>query len=266
LLVRLGEVDVAVVYGRTASAFLEDDEPSDVARFAFERLEAWDRVYFLRLGSSVRWTRDPAFRQWLSGTVDRTSMMRYLFDGLGAWPCDLLSRCGEDRDARDDPGSRWRVPSGVRPRIAVTFERRDRIASDIAARIKADLEDAGVGVDLDPRSRDELERGLRSDRFQVVLSHQRSWTADPVLTLLEILHSTGSMRDETRLALVEAAREPPGSARRLTAASAVQDRILGNATIVPLARIDAWVVTAPGLVLDPGVSPSLDIPRAGWLP
>ena len=55
-------------------------------------------------------------------------------------------------------------------------------------------------------------------------------------------------------------------ASRTVAADAVQERILREATIVPVARIDAWIVTAPGLALDPGVSPSLDIAHAGWLP
>jgi len=143
---------------------------------------------------------------------------------------------------------------------------RRAITSDIAARIKADLEGAGVGVDLDPRSRGDLERGLRSDRFQAVLVFQRPWTADSVLALLETLHATGPVPDHARAVLVEAARESPGSERRSAAAFAVQDRIRRDATLVPLARIDAWVATAPGLVLDPGASPSLDIARAGWLP
>jgi len=266
LLARLGEVDVAIVYGRTASAFLDDVDPSETERFTIERLEAWDRFYFLELSPSARWTRDPAFRHWMSDAIDRASMMRYLFDGLGAWPCDLLSRCGDEAVARDSPTIRWRVPNGVRPRIVLTFDPHDRIASDIAARIKADLADAGVGVDLDPRSRDDLDRELRSGRLQAALVFRRSWTPDPVLTLLDTLHAASPVPGDARAALVDAVREPPASGPRAATADAVQDRILREATTVPVARIDAWIVTAPGLVLDPGVSPSLDIAHAGWLP
>jgi len=266
LLARLGEVDVAVVYGRTASAFLDDVEPSEADRFTVERLEAWDRFYFLVLSPSARWTRDPAFRHWMSDAIDRTSMMRYLFDGLGAWPCDLLWRCSDEAVAHDNPTIRWRVPNGVRPRIALTFDPHDRIASDIAARIKADLADAGVGIDLDPRSRDDLDRELRSGRLQAALVFRRSWTPDPVLTLLDTLHAASPGPGDAGAALIDAVREPPASGSRAVAADAVQERILREATIVPVARIDAWIVTAPGLALDPGVSPSLDIAHAGWLP
>jgi len=266
LLARLGEVDVAVVYGRTASAFLNDVESSEAERFTVERLEAWDRFYLLELSPSARWTRDPAFRHWMSETIDRPSMMRYLFDGLGAWPCDLLSRCGEDAVVHDNPGIRWRVPNGVRPRIALTFDSQDRIASDIAARIKADLADAGVGVDLDPRTRDDLDRELRSGRLQAALLFRRSWTPDPVLTLLDTLHTASPGPEAARAALIEAAREPPASGSRAAVADAAQERILRETTIVPVARIEAWIVTAPGLALHPGVSPSLDIAHAGWLP
>lgn len=266
LLARLGEVDVAVVYGRTASAFVNDVEPSEAERFTVERLEAWDRFYFLELSPSVRWTRDPAFRHWMSDAIDRASMMRYLFDGRGAWPCDLLSRCGDESVADDSPTIRWRVPNGVRPRIVLTFDTHDPIASDIAARIKADLADAGVGVDLDPRSGVDLERDLRSGRLQAALVFRRSWTSDPVLTLLDTLHAASPGPRDAGAALIEAIREPTASGSRTVAADEVQERILREATIVPVARIDAWIVTAPGLVLDPGVAPSLDIAHAGWLP
>jgi MarR-like DNA-binding transcriptional regulator SgrR of sgrS sRNA len=266
LLARLGEIDVAVVYGREASGFLDASDPSEVEGFAIERLEAWDRVYHLKLERSLRWTRDPAFRRWLSRTIDRTAMMRYLFDGHGQWPCDLLGHCGEAASAPEDPGPRWRVPSGVRPRIALTFDERDRIASDIAARIKADLESAGVGVDLDPRTRDEIERAAAGRALQALLTFRRSWTADPVLTLLEVVGPLDTVRDDVGSALAAAAREPLKSAGRAAAAREIQDRILRDAAVVPLARVDAWIVTAPGLALDPGASPSLDIARGGWLP
>lgn len=266
LLARLREVDVAIVYGRDASEFLEASEPSDVERFAIERLEAWDRVYYLTLDRSLRWTRDPAFRRWLSGTIDRTAMMRYLFDGLGGWPCDLLAHCGEAITPPENRGPQWRVPSGVHPRIALAFDERDRMASAIAARIKADLAGAGVGVDLAPRAREEIERGAAGGPFQALLTFRRSWTADPVLTLLEIFNALGPEQDDFGTALVAAAREPLGSARRAAAALEIQERVLREATVVPLARVDAWIVTSPGLALDPGASPSLEIARAGWRP
>jgi MarR-like DNA-binding transcriptional regulator SgrR of sgrS sRNA len=265
LLARLGEVDLAIVYGRDASEFLDATAPPDAERFEIERLHAWDRVYYLGFDRSQRWTRDPGFRRWLSETIDRTAMMRYLFDGLGQWPCDLMSRCGEAIAAPEHPGPRWRVPSGLRPRIQLAFDEGDRIAAEIAARIKADLDGAGVSVHLAPRTRDEIEHG-GGGPFQVVLSFRRRWTADPVLTLLEIAHSMGPVRHDVISALVAGAREPTDSPDRLKAAIAAQERILRDAAIVPLASIDAWIVTAPGLAVDPGASPSLDIARAGWLP
>jgi hypothetical protein len=82
---------------------------------------------------------------------------------------------------------------------------------------------------------------------------------------MQALHRAGPVQDEVRSALASAAREDRGS-RRARAAEAIQDGILRDATIVPIARVDAWIVTAPGLAVEPGASPSLGIARAGWLP
>jgi MarR-like DNA-binding transcriptional regulator SgrR of sgrS sRNA len=276
LLARLGEIDIAVVYGRSASAFFWDgsaagDLPHDgsagPAAFAIRRLPAWDRTYLLWLHPSKRWTRDPGFRRWLSDHVDRTAMMRYLFDGLGAWPCDLLSDCGPEVAGTDDArGPGWVVPRGLRPRITLAYESTDRIASDIAARIKADLDGAGVALSLDPRGREDLDRALKAGELQAAVSFQRPWTDDPVLALSETLRAAGPGFDDAIAALDEASLEPPGSERRVASALEVQDGILRADRLVPLARVDAWIAVAPGLVLRPGIDPSLDIARAGWLP
>jgi hypothetical protein len=83
LLMRIGEADLGVSYGK-AEGTLRGDLGDD---FRLERLERWDRTYCLWLDPADRWINDPQLRRWLGRRIDRTAMVRYLFDGAGeqAW-------------------------------------------------------------------------------------------------------------------------------------------------------------------------------------
>jgi MarR-like DNA-binding transcriptional regulator SgrR of sgrS sRNA len=264
-LARLGEIDAAVIYGRSVSRFLAADDEGPELAFNVERLPGWDRTYVLWLAPGMRWTQDPGFRGWLDATLDRPAMLRYLFDDRGDTPCDLLSRCG-DAALRVDTVTTWRVPRGVRPTMALAFEASDRLGAEIAARIKADVESAGVTVEIEPRSRDGLDRGVRRGEVQAALLYRVPWTADPVLTLLGSLYASPEGLQAEISALDRAAGLPIGSDERRAAAEEVHGRVLSQGRIVPVVRLDAWVATAPGLVLAPAASASLDVARAGWLP
>jgi len=264
VLARLGEIEAAVVYGRSVSRFLDAEEGPSPA-FRVERLAGWDRTYVLWLAPGMRWTQDPGFGRWLDATLDRVAMLRYLFDGRGDAPCDLLSRCGESA-TRGDAVTTWRVPRGARPRIALALDASDRLGGEMAARIKADVESAGVGVDIEPWPGDDLDRGIRGGEIQAALFYRTPWTSDPVLSLLGTLHASPRGLEAELAELDRAARLPLGSDERRSAAEEVHGRVLSRARIVPVVRLDAWIASAPGLVLAPGASPSLDVARAGWSP
>lgn len=263
LLARLDEIDAAVVYGRAASAFVATDETHG-ARFRVQSLPAWDRHYLMWLNPNMRWTRDPSFRRWLDRTIDRTTMLATLFDGRGAYPCSLLS-C-DPSGSTDAGGPTWRVPRGVRPRLELAFERDDAVAADVAARIKADLESAGVDVRIEGLASADLDRATRDGSVQAALFYRRSWTSDAVLTLLSALHRAPYGFDAEIAALDRAAFEPLESYARVSEALSSQKRLLDGARLIPVARIDAFIATAPGLLMFTGPSASLDVERAGWAP
>jgi hypothetical protein len=65
LLFNLGEVDLAVTYGREAELLATGtNKPLEMAR-----LPGQDRIYYLWLNPASRWTNDPTFRRWLAGRI-----------------------------------------------------------------------------------------------------------------------------------------------------------------------------------------------------
>ncbi|MDX1389311.1 MAG: hypothetical protein R3344_08975, partial [Acidobacteriota bacterium] len=138
LLARLGQLDLALVYGRRAARIREDLAATGGT---MTRLPGWDRTYLLWLnpGTGRRWTRDPEFRAWLRGQIDGEEMVEYVFAGEaepahGPWSVQRST----------DVESRWRVPTGIRPRVTLSLDEDDPLASAVGARLKAEIEELGV--------------------------------------------------------------------------------------------------------------------------
>lgn len=230
-----GRVDLAVVYGREAGAL---DTAGAGARLA--RLPEWDRTYALWFNIRARWVNDPYFRRWLAGRIDREGMLRYLFEERGSTAFRLVTD-GADRPAWVPRDERPFAASSS-PRLAISFIRRDRQASDIAARLKAAFESEGLRVDLTARSADDLRQDLTAGRYQVALVSHDSTLSDPVLALTQTLDRLGPGA-ESALALLEAAARIAPAGRRASGAREAETPLLADARLVPLLRLEAWLAT-----------------------
>ena len=261
LLLRLGEVDLAVVYGRAVSRLLQEG----LEGYTIRRLPSWDRVYALWLspGPLNRWTRDPSFRRWLSERIDRAAMVNYLFAGQGE-PARGLIAGGELSEAENVPN--WKVPPVTRPRLTLTFDGGDAHAASLAARVKADLDHAGLNIGLDGADTEQLHRRLSREQIHVALLLHRPATSDPVLALAETLGGVGGTADTVR-SLEAGSLEAAGTPARKEAALRAERRLLENHRLVPLVRLHAWLVMDQDLVdVEAGPSGVLGMERAGWRP
>jgi MarR-like DNA-binding transcriptional regulator SgrR of sgrS sRNA len=251
-----GQLDLAIVYGRAAG---EIRAPRD-GTVRMERLPGWDKIYALWLGSEGRWVNDPAFRRWVAAVIDRESMVRYLF-GTQGQTAQGLTDAGRPRatPAAGRPFSRTSSP-----RLTLAFDRRDRHAESIAARIKAVLEREGVKLLLEPR--DSMGRGAQSeDEPAVMLMAHHPPVGDPVLGLLDTLWPLRVVAREEIRRLLRATRiSDPG--RRGERAGEVESRLIDDARLVPLVRLQAWLARREGLSgVGAGRYGVLRLDRAEWV-
>jgi len=236
LVLRLGEADLAVLYGRAASSLLGENEHSVRMR----RAPGWDRTYFLWSGSRARWVNDPAFRRWLAGTVRRESLLQFLFDGRGvaahslsAPASPILPPPAGTPFVRDAP-----------PRLSLRFDGNDPRAQSIAARIKAELETHGLVLTLLERDARELGEDLRSRELELALWVHRATDGDARESLGRTLRRLGQDGDA-----------PFGTERSL----------LLQGRLVPIVRLDAWLATRRALKgVRPGNYGELRLDRARW--
>jgi len=258
LLLRVGEIDLAVVFGRTASELVAAAAP----RLSISRAPGLDRTYFLWLNPRARWLNDPRFRRWLAARIDRGEMLRHLFDLRGSVAWGLLEPAGRAWAAVEArPLSRT-----SQPRIRLDYAVDDRAAAGIAERLKAELEAERVELEPRPRHPGELAAALRSGDFDAAVLVHRVRAADPVLVLAETLHTVGSLPDSVGGALhrAELAADP---ALRRTLAAAVEGALTSDGTLIPLVRLDAWLARDARLVGVGEDTPGLlRFDAAGWLP
>jgi MarR-like DNA-binding transcriptional regulator SgrR of sgrS sRNA len=258
LLFGLDEIDVAILYGGPVGALLE--EPSGRARL--ERLESWDRDYFLWIDPSKRWVNDPAFRAWIAETIDREALVRFLFDGRGE-PVFSLSSNGSERPAWTPPQTRP-FSTTSHPRLALHYPRSDRLAADIAGRIGAALSLEGVELAVEPRERNQLRRELEQGEVAMALLAHHPPLRDPVLRLLDTIWWLGPGAADAIGGLRQASgRVDPEL--RADAAWLAEYGLLVDLRLVPLIRLHAWLATDPAL-RDVAAGPSgrLRLDRAWW--
>ena len=260
-LAALGQIDLAVVYGRDAARIRKDGHVlTPVPRRA--------PVYALWLNPSAgrRWTRDPAFREWLDEHLDREGMVRYLFSGLGEPVSGLLSADGADTpDATPSP---WSVPRGIHPRLTLSFDVDDPDIAAVAARVKAEIEQEGVVIELDGVSASELAERLHDQDVHAALVAYRPLTPDPVLGLQEFFTSFGTGAEDVVEVLRQAGLESPGSESRLRAAQRAEQLLtVDGGCLIPLVRVFGWAFVSPRLADAIGGDPrDIDLERAWWMP
>jgi hypothetical protein len=246
-----GEIDLAVVYGRTA----QEIPPRSPLRK--RRLEAWDKVYALWVDPQARWVNDPVFRRWIAARIDRESMARYLFGEQAQATGGLLDR---EVHARSPVVGRP-FSSTSSPRLSLSFDARDPHAASIAARVKAVLERES------PNLRLELvdDAGRPRDGSQLVLLGHHPPVSDPLLSLLDTLWPLRGMAAEDIRRLLRATRIDDDVRRRARALE-IERRLIEDARLLPLVRLHAWLVDRSGLSgVDVGRYGVLRLENAEWV-
>jgi ABC-type oligopeptide transport system substrate-binding subunit len=240
---RAGDGDVAVVYA-AAGPSLDSDG------FRVERIPAWDRIYALAFDISARWVNDPTLRAWIGRRLDREATLAFLFGGAGSPAYRLLPLPAEPSG---EPGPRP-VSSGARPRLGLAYDTADRYAGILASRIKAELERDGFQISLVPAGRPPA---------MVLFAHQPI-SVDPIEALEPTVRCLGASAAGSLVAL-ETASWAADEPARVAIAERAEAALLDTATVVPLVRLHAWLVTRDRLVgVEAGPPGLLNLDRAGW--
>jgi hypothetical protein len=248
--------DLAILSGRAAERLRARGD----ARIRLQRLPRWDAVYALWLNAQARWTNDPSFRRWLSGALDRESMARYLF-GEQAEATYGLTGVGKATPA----AARRPFSRTSSPRLALAFDRDDRNAASIAARVKAVLEQEGVVLQLVPGPVVHLRRSLEEGGAQMAIVAHRPPTGDPVLALLDTLWPLRATALEASERLERATRIEDADRRRERAAE-VEAELIERGRLVPLVRLRAWLARHADLSgVESGAYGVLRFERAEWI-
>ncbi len=240
LLFKLGDVDVAIVQGNDVKAL--ETMPQQVA---LARVVEREPTYFLWLNPQKRWLNSPKFRAWLAGTIERSEIVRLLFDRRGDRAYTLHA------DAAATPT--WAIVpdapllAASTPRLTLHYDDADPAAKLLAARLRAEVSADRVDLQLRPTEQDRLLDAVSQGDVEVALLAHRPETSDPVLGLLGTAWWLGDAAREEALALIDAtALEDPVARRQ--AAEDVEHALLADARVVPLVRLWSWLATRDGLV------------------
>jgi MarR-like DNA-binding transcriptional regulator SgrR of sgrS sRNA len=262
LLLRLGDAHVAVTFGQAANDLIED--PASTLRL--ERLPEWDRTYFMWMNPKKRWVNDPVFRRWVAGTIDRDEMVAYLFDDRGQRAFSL-SRAGSTVPVYQLRADRPLSPM-TEPRLQMVYDAADPYAETVAQRVQAVLETERVELSLVAMDQHEIRQALRESQVEIALLAHRPGSEDPVLALEGTVWWLRSGADDAWAGLVEASGiDPRQMAARAEGAWVAEELLLGDARVIPLIRLHAWLAYHRSLAgLDPGPDGSFRLEEAWWLP
>ena len=240
LLLRLAEADLGLLLGADAGELLD---PTG-GPLRLERIERWDRVYYLWLDPGRRWVNDPRFRRWVGSVIDREAMLEYLFDGRGEPAAGLLA--GETAGPAPTVTLPRPLSADSRPRLDLCFDEGDPFAASIAARARAELELHGVELALDPRDASGLSDALSRGRASMMLLAHRPGLEDPVLALTESLIRLPGVPVEL-LESLRAGSRSDDPRERLANARNAEAGVLRDGRLLPLVRLHAWMALDPAL-------------------
>jgi len=259
LLLRIGEADLAVVYGSAAAELIEAGGESITVR----REEGLDKTYLLWFDPRARWLSDPTFRRWLAGRIDRQGMLDRLFDARGSAAFGLLQN-GEG-DAPWDSAAARPLASNTVPRITLDYDGEEADSARIAARLKAELDTVGVTLLLRSRDAPAFAAAVRAGEVEAALLVHRPHSRDPILELGETVQRLGPAADGSRELLRRGARSE-GAAPRTRTALAAERLLTGDAELIPLVRLEAWLAVDVRLAgVDASVPGLLRFGSAGWI-
>jgi hypothetical protein len=251
-----GAFDLAFSWGRAAGRLLAGRDE----RLRLQRIPRWDTVYALWLVADRRWTNDPSFRRWVSTGLDRESMASYLYGEQAEAAYGLTDQDGETPETVRRPFS-----AASSPRLTLVFDEADAHAANLAARVKAVLEQENVDLRLEPCAGGDVRRALDEGRSQMVLLAHRPRVDDPVLAMLDTLWPLRAAAFEETRRLVRATRigDP---ARRRERAAEIEAAMLGDARLVPLVRLHAWLARNTALSrVEVGARGVVRLDRAEWV-
>jgi len=257
LLLNLAQADLGVVFGRAAER-LQRDSRQDLSQL---RLPRWDRTYFLWVDRHARWVNDPRFRRWLAGTIDRSSMVEYLFSGRGEAAFALTVSVATKRETEPRP---FAAPS--RPRLSLAFDKDDPFAARIAERLEATLRLERIELSLTPREAADLRQVGAGPASSMILSVHQPASDDPVLGMTESVWPLAGPDSDTVKQLARASRiaDPKD---RVEAAARIERWVLDQGRLIPLVRLHAWLVVDARLRdVDTGPPGVLRLQRSWWLP
>jgi MarR-like DNA-binding transcriptional regulator SgrR of sgrS sRNA len=202
LLINLAEADLGVVFGRAAERLRQDAREN----LSLTRLPHWDRVYFLWVDRGARWVNDPRFRRWLSGVIDRQSMVDYLFAGQGEPVQTLSGAAVANQELQSKPLERL-----SRPRLSLVYDENDPLAARIAGRLVAAVRLEAIELSLIARGADELRSAAGDPAPSMVLSVHQPWSDDPVLGLIGLLPAPTRTRSSNSSGRRVSSTRPTGS-------------------------------------------------------
>ncbi|MCP3981893.1 MAG: hypothetical protein GY716_21530 [bacterium] len=252
LMLRLGEADVAVLYGRSAAEMLR--EPPDAIELT--ELPSWDKSYALWLDTSRRWLNDPSFRRWLAGAIDRESAAGFLFAGAARPAWSLISPARTA--AAWTSVARRPVSPGSTPRLSLRYDPLDPHAELVAQRLRAELGLHGIELLLGPGS------GSADDAADMRLVVHRPPVADPLIALQQTLAGLADAPEHVR-GMLRSSRGLADAEARRAAAELVENGLLVEARLIPILRLRAWLAHDSALRgVEPGPFGRLYLERAYW--
>ncbi len=263
LLLRIGEVDAALIHGRPDRAGNATDDGTVAVR-----LPRWDRRYALWIDPAAPALEGPAVRAGLVAAIDRGALSRIVSDGAAG--IGSLVDPAQPLPSPEAPAD----PRSVRPRLperlALLYDPDDPHAGRIASRLRADLLAVGTRIEPRPAAGAAYRLALGAGETALALLAHEPGSPDALLGLAETLLPLGAAATDAldAIAAASAGTDPLDADSRAAAARQAEAVLAEDHRLFPLLRIEAWLLTRPGLVGldDERAVAGLALDRAGWLP